>query len=62
MNDRKQTLGGASKHCCSSRIRLFEPLTRKVPGTSVAEGEKERGKSEHERPLMRVTRTVLFQI
>lgn len=31
------TRGGASKAACSSRIRLLEPLTRKVPSTSVAD-------------------------
>ena len=32
----KRTLGGVSNAACSSRIRLADPLTRKVPGTSVA--------------------------
>lgn len=35
-NELGLTLGGVSNCCWSSRMRLFEPLTRKVPGTSVA--------------------------
>lgn len=31
-----RTLGGDSNAACNSRIRLFEPFTRKVPSTSVA--------------------------
>src|ERR1700722_7513932 len=31
-----RTLGGVSKSAWSSRIRLFDPLTRKVPSPSVA--------------------------
>lgn len=34
--DALHTLGGVSKSACRSRIRLFEPLTRNVPSTSVA--------------------------
>jgi hypothetical protein len=30
------TLGGVSNAAWSSRILLFDPLTRNVPGTSVA--------------------------
>ena len=30
------TRGGVSNTACSSRIRLFDPLTRKVPSVSVA--------------------------
>lgn len=32
------TLGGVSNAACSSRIRLLDPLTRKVPASSVAIG------------------------
>jgi hypothetical protein len=31
-----RTLGGVSNIACRSLIRLFEPLTRNVPATSVA--------------------------
>lgn len=33
---KRRTLGGVSNAACSSRILLLDPLTRKVPGTSVA--------------------------
>ena len=34
------TRGGVSNAACSSRMRLAEPLTRKVPSTSVAASDE----------------------
>jgi len=44
--DRGRTFGGASNICCNSRMRLLDPLTRKVPCTSVAVERINGGKDE----------------
>lgn len=36
MTEGARTRGGVSNTACSSRMRLFDPLTRNVPATSVA--------------------------
>ena len=57
----KRTLGGLSKAACSSRIRLFDPLTRKVPAISVAGSERKVGHFKSRADEHAQGRTVLLQ-
>ena len=42
LKSKQRTFGGESNLACNSLMRLLEPLTRKIPATSVAGKERVR--------------------